>query len=209
VRGPASHWHGPRSFGPVGEEGGGTSGKGNLVSNDLSLEVGPQRILDVTMQSPLVSRWMNQVGSQEPDHSSFNGLFPPPGQLIFQVTPLSGRQWVVVLQMSLPVILLDEALKYLSRNHVDGEWKTLHSPTYFPPAASPPAQGVVQLQPPCLYSGRATLDHEVSGDLVLQGSWLSSLGYQWEHPQGHAALLTSLCHSLGWLGAVCYAGLGL
>lgn len=26
--------------------------------------------------------------------------------------------------MSLPVILLDEALKYLSRNHMDGKWET-------------------------------------------------------------------------------------
>lgn len=49
---------------------------------------------------------------------------PYPHQLIFQVTPLSGRQWGVVLQMSLPVILLDEALKYLSRNHMDGKWET-------------------------------------------------------------------------------------
>ncbi|KAK7804177.1 LOW QUALITY PROTEIN: hypothetical protein U0070_022485, partial [Myodes glareolus] len=46
-------------------------------------------------------------------------LLVPPLPLIFQVTPLSGRQWGVVLQMSLPVILLDEALKYLSRNHMD------------------------------------------------------------------------------------------
>uniref|UniRef100_A0A2K5Y3T2 P-type Ca(2+) transporter n=1 Tax=Mandrillus leucophaeus TaxID=9568 RepID=A0A2K5Y3T2_MANLE len=46
-------------------------------------------------------------------------LLVPPLPLIFQVTPLSGRQWVVVLQISLPVILLDEAFKYLSRNHVD------------------------------------------------------------------------------------------
>lgn len=53
-----------------------------------------------------------------------------PHQLIFQVTPLSGYQWVVVLQISLPVILLDEALKYLSRNHLDGEWE----------APAPPAQ---------------------------------------------------------------------
>uniref|UniRef100_A0A2I3HW55 Calcium-transporting ATPase n=1 Tax=Nomascus leucogenys TaxID=61853 RepID=A0A2I3HW55_NOMLE len=45
-------------------------------------------------------------------------LLVPPLPLIFQVTPLSGRQWVVVLQISLPVILLDEALKYLSRNHM-------------------------------------------------------------------------------------------
>uniref|UniRef100_A0A8D1AY22 P-type Ca(2+) transporter n=2 Tax=Sus scrofa TaxID=9823 RepID=A0A8D1AY22_PIG len=48
-------------------------------------------------------------------------LLVPPLPLIFQVTPLSGRQWVVVLQISLPVILLDEALKYLSRKHVDEE----------------------------------------------------------------------------------------
>ncbi|XP_077021697.1 sarcoplasmic/endoplasmic reticulum calcium ATPase 3 [Tamandua tetradactyla] len=46
-------------------------------------------------------------------------LHVPPLPLIFQVTPLSGHQWVVVLQMSLPVILLDEALKYLSRHHTD------------------------------------------------------------------------------------------
>uniref|UniRef100_A0A2K5DND9 P-type Ca(2+) transporter n=1 Tax=Aotus nancymaae TaxID=37293 RepID=A0A2K5DND9_AOTNA len=46
-------------------------------------------------------------------------LLVPPLPLVFQVTPLSGRQWVVVLQISLPVILLDEALKYLSRKHVD------------------------------------------------------------------------------------------
>lgn len=47
-------------------------------------------------------------------------------QLIFQVTPLSWPQWVVVMKISLPVILLDEGLKYLSRNHLDGE-HGLHS----------------------------------------------------------------------------------
>ncbi|XP_023586908.1 sarcoplasmic/endoplasmic reticulum calcium ATPase 3 isoform X1 [Trichechus manatus latirostris] len=52
-------------------------------------------------------------------------LLVPPLPLIFQVTPLSGRQWVVVLQISLPVILLDEALKYLSRNHMDGILRTV------------------------------------------------------------------------------------
>ncbi|XP_011835846.1 PREDICTED: sarcoplasmic/endoplasmic reticulum calcium ATPase 3 [Mandrillus leucophaeus] len=52
-------------------------------------------------------------------------LLVPPLPLIFQVTPLSGRQWVVVLQISLPVILLDEAFKYLSRNHVDGILRTV------------------------------------------------------------------------------------
>lgn len=41
-------------------------------------------------------------------------------QLIFQVTPLHWSQWIVVLKISIPVILLDEALKYMSRNHLDG-----------------------------------------------------------------------------------------
>ncbi|XP_056362625.1 sarcoplasmic/endoplasmic reticulum calcium ATPase 3 isoform X2 [Oenanthe melanoleuca] len=48
-------------------------------------------------------------------------LYVKPMPLIFQVTPLSWPQWVVVMKISLPVILLDEGLKYLSRNHLDGE----------------------------------------------------------------------------------------
>nr|XP_047924110.1 sarcoplasmic/endoplasmic reticulum calcium ATPase 3 isoform X3 [Anser cygnoides] len=50
-------------------------------------------------------------------------LYVKPMPLIFQVTPLSWPQWVVVLKISLPVILLDEGLKYLSRNHLDGDKK--------------------------------------------------------------------------------------
>ncbi|KAK7925654.1 hypothetical protein WMY93_007964 [Mugilogobius chulae] len=41
--------------------------------------------------------------------------------LIFQVTPLRWSQWIVVLKISIPVILLDEALKYLSRNHLEAD----------------------------------------------------------------------------------------
>ena len=41
-------------------------------------------------------------------------------QLIFQVTPLRWSQWIMVLKISIPVILLDEALKYISRNHLEG-----------------------------------------------------------------------------------------
>uniref|UniRef100_A0A8C7E072 Calcium-transporting ATPase n=3 Tax=Elapinae TaxID=42168 RepID=A0A8C7E072_NAJNA len=48
-------------------------------------------------------------------------LYVKPLPLIFQVIPLSWPQWETVLQISLPVILLDEGLKYLSRNHLDGE----------------------------------------------------------------------------------------
>uniref|UniRef100_A0AAQ5XW52 Calcium-transporting ATPase n=1 Tax=Amphiprion ocellaris TaxID=80972 RepID=A0AAQ5XW52_AMPOC len=47
-------------------------------------------------------------------------LYVEPLPLIFQVTPLRWSQWIVVLKISIPVILLDEALKYVSRNHLEG-----------------------------------------------------------------------------------------
>lgn len=40
-------------------------------------------------------------------------------QVIFQIRPLSWTQWVVVLKLSLPVILMDEALKLLARNYIE------------------------------------------------------------------------------------------
>ncbi|KAF6734130.1 Sarcoplasmic/endoplasmic reticulum calcium ATPase 3 [Oryzias melastigma] len=46
-------------------------------------------------------------------------LYVEPLPLIFQVTPLHCSQWLVVLKISFPVILLDEALKYMSRNHLE------------------------------------------------------------------------------------------
>ncbi|XP_051749219.1 sarcoplasmic/endoplasmic reticulum calcium ATPase 1 isoform X1 [Ctenopharyngodon idella] len=48
-------------------------------------------------------------------------LYVEPLPLIFQVTPLHYSQWIVVLKISIPVILLDEALKYISRHHLEGE----------------------------------------------------------------------------------------
>uniref|UniRef100_A0A3Q4H0F2 P-type Ca(2+) transporter n=1 Tax=Neolamprologus brichardi TaxID=32507 RepID=A0A3Q4H0F2_NEOBR len=48
-------------------------------------------------------------------------LYVEPLPLIFQVTPLRWSQWTMVLKISFPVILLDEALKYLSRNHLEGK----------------------------------------------------------------------------------------
>lgn len=39
--------------------------------------------------------------------------------MIFQIRPLSWLQWVTVLKMSLPVILMDEALKFLARNYIE------------------------------------------------------------------------------------------
>uniref|UniRef100_A0A8C5DJ00 Calcium-transporting ATPase n=1 Tax=Gouania willdenowi TaxID=441366 RepID=A0A8C5DJ00_GOUWI len=47
-------------------------------------------------------------------------LYVEPLPLIFQVTPLRYSQWIMVLRISFPVILLDEVLKYISRNHLEG-----------------------------------------------------------------------------------------
>ncbi|KAI5615546.1 sarcoplasmic/endoplasmic reticulum calcium ATPase 3 isoform X1 [Silurus asotus] len=47
-------------------------------------------------------------------------LYVEPLPLIFQVTPLCCSQWIVVLKISFPVMLLDEALKYFSRHHLEG-----------------------------------------------------------------------------------------
>ena len=42
-------------------------------------------------------------------------------QVVFQITPLSFAQWITVMKFSLPVILLDELLKYVARNYADGK----------------------------------------------------------------------------------------
>jgi len=38
---------------------------------------------------------------------------------VFQITPLSFHEWMVVLKISLPVILLDETLKFIARKYTD------------------------------------------------------------------------------------------
>ncbi|XP_045592037.1 calcium-transporting ATPase sarcoplasmic/endoplasmic reticulum type isoform X1 [Procambarus clarkii] len=57
---------------------------------------------------------------------------------VFQVMPLSVAQWVAVLKISFPVLLLDETLKFIARNYTDGEnnlykchWIVLAWATYF------------------------------------------------------------------------------
>ncbi|VIO92760.1 Calcium-transporting ATPase sarcoplasmic/endoplasmic reticulum type, putative [Brugia malayi] len=40
---------------------------------------------------------------------------------IFQITPLTLVEWFAVLKISFPVILLDEVLKFIARNYIDGE----------------------------------------------------------------------------------------
>lgn len=37
------------------------------------------------------------------------------------MTPLSGAEWIVVMKFSIPVVLLDEVLKFVARKITDGE----------------------------------------------------------------------------------------
>ncbi|XP_018423926.1 PREDICTED: sarcoplasmic/endoplasmic reticulum calcium ATPase 2 isoform X3 [Nanorana parkeri] len=48
-------------------------------------------------------------------------LYVEPLPLIFQITPLNLIQWLMVLKFSLPVILLDETLKFIARNYLEPE----------------------------------------------------------------------------------------
>ncbi|CAI4231256.1 unnamed protein product [Auanema sp. JU1783] len=43
---------------------------------------------------------------------------------IFQITPLGWAEWAAVLKISLPVLLLDEVLKFIARNYIDGKPET-------------------------------------------------------------------------------------
>ncbi|XP_069669238.1 calcium-transporting ATPase sarcoplasmic/endoplasmic reticulum type isoform X1 [Periplaneta americana] len=40
---------------------------------------------------------------------------------VFQVTPLNGDEWITVMKFSIPVVLLDETLKFVARKFTDGE----------------------------------------------------------------------------------------
>uniref|UniRef100_A0A3B4CVX0 Calcium-transporting ATPase n=1 Tax=Pygocentrus nattereri TaxID=42514 RepID=A0A3B4CVX0_PYGNA len=46
-------------------------------------------------------------------------LYVEPLPMIFQITPLNVTQWLTVLKISLPVILLDEVLKFVARTYVE------------------------------------------------------------------------------------------
>merc|ERR1739844_674145 len=41
--------------------------------------------------------------------------------VVFNISALSLDQWIVVLKFSLPVLLVDEALKFVARNYTDGK----------------------------------------------------------------------------------------
>ncbi|XP_078441921.1 endoplasmic reticulum-type calcium-transporting ATPase 3 isoform X1 [Wolffia australiana] len=47
-------------------------------------------------------------------------LYIKPLSVLFSVTPLSSADWAVVLYLSFPVVIIDEILKFISRNHIRG-----------------------------------------------------------------------------------------
>lgn len=42
--------------------------------------------------------------------------------MIFKLTHLNTEQWVMVLKLSFPVILIDEVLKFVARTYLEGEF---------------------------------------------------------------------------------------
>jgi len=42
-------------------------------------------------------------------------------QAVFQITPLGVEEWAAVLKLSIPVILIDEVLKFIARKFTDGK----------------------------------------------------------------------------------------
>jgi P-type Ca2+ transporter type 2A len=46
-------------------------------------------------------------------------LYVPFFNTVFQICPLSLEEWFAVLKISIPVVLIDEVLKFLSRNYID------------------------------------------------------------------------------------------
>ncbi|XP_056103242.1 ATPase sarcoplasmic/endoplasmic reticulum Ca2+ transporting 1, like isoform X2 [Rhinichthys klamathensis goyatoka] len=48
-------------------------------------------------------------------------LYVDPLPMVFKLTHLNVEQWMVVLKLSFPVILIDEVLKFFARNYIDGK----------------------------------------------------------------------------------------
>merc|ERR1719499_2054663 len=48
-------------------------------------------------------------------------LYVPMFNVVFNISALSLDQWIIVFKFSLPVLLVDEALKFIARNYTDGK----------------------------------------------------------------------------------------
>ncbi|CAF1456220.1 unnamed protein product, partial [Didymodactylos carnosus] len=47
-------------------------------------------------------------------------LYLPFFNTVFQICPLTSEEWFAVIKISIPVVFIDETLKFLSRRYVDG-----------------------------------------------------------------------------------------
>lgn len=47
-------------------------------------------------------------------------------QAVFQITPLNVEEWIAVLKLSFPVIIIDEVLKLIARKFTDGRLLLIH-----------------------------------------------------------------------------------
>ena len=52
-------------------------------------------------------------------------------QAVFQITPLSIEEWAAVLKLSIPVILIDEVLKFIARKFTDGKRHCCYPTCYY------------------------------------------------------------------------------
>ena len=48
-------------------------------------------------------------------------LYVDPMPMIFNICPLTMSEWVVVMKISLPVLIADEAMKYVAREYIEKE----------------------------------------------------------------------------------------
>ena len=49
-------------------------------------------------------------------------LYVDPLPAIFNICPLTATEWAVVMKFSVPVIIIDEVLKYIAREYIDGKY---------------------------------------------------------------------------------------
>ncbi|KAK3785347.1 hypothetical protein RRG08_045572 [Elysia crispata] len=80
----------------------------NSLSENQSLAVMP----------PWTNKWLlAAIGLSMSLH--FLILYVDVMSVIFQITPLNMEEWVAVMKISIPVILLDETLKFVARKFAD------------------------------------------------------------------------------------------
>uniref|UniRef100_A0A4W5PBX2 Calcium-transporting ATPase n=1 Tax=Hucho hucho TaxID=62062 RepID=A0A4W5PBX2_9TELE len=57
-------------------------------------------------------------------------IYVDPMPMIFKLTHLNVEKWMVVLKLSFPVILIDEVLKFVARNYLEGKDGDTHTHTH-------------------------------------------------------------------------------